>query len=147
MKVVLQRVKNAKVEVNSDVVGKINKGLLVFIGFHKEDTKKDLEYIKDKIINLRIFEDENRKMNLSLKDISEEILIVSQFTLVGDVLQGRRPSFTNSMEIQKAKIFYDDFVKLVKNEIKIVQTGIFQAEMQVSLINDGPVTFILENKK
>lgn len=144
MKVVIQRVLQAKVEIEKKIVAQINKGLLVLFGCHKDDTKDKVDYLVDKITNLRIFQDKEDKMNLSLKDVEGEILIVSQFTLLADTKKGRRPSFVNSLEPVKAKEFYNLFISKMKKQIKTVQTGTFAANMQVFLINDGPVTVILD---
>lgn len=144
MKAVIQRVIEASVKVDEKIVGKIQRGILVFFGCHVDDKEDFINYFVDKIVNLRIFEDNNDKMNLSLKDINGEILIVSQFTLLADIKSGRRPSFTESMEKIKAKEFYDKFILEMRKQIKVVETGIFGAKMEVNLINDGPVTFILE---
>ena len=144
MKLVVQRVKEAKVEVNEKVVGKINKGFLVLIGVTHEDKKEQADYLVKKLCNLRVFEDENGKMNLGLKDIEGELLIVSQFTLYADCSNGNRPSFTNAAKPEKANELYEYFCKeCEKNNIK-VEKGIFGADMKVSLINDGPVTIIIE---
>ena len=144
MKLVVQRVKEAKVEVNEKVVGKINKGFLVLIGVTHEDEKEQADYLVKKLCNLRVFEDENGKMNLALKDIEGELLIVSQFTLYADCSNGNRPSFTNAARPEKANELYEYFCKeCEKNDIK-VEKGIFGADMKVSLLNDGPVTIILE---
>ena len=144
MKLVVQRVKEAKVEVNEKVVGKINKGFLVLIGVTHEDEKEQADYLVKKLCNLRVFEDENGKMNLALKDIEGELLIVSQFTLYADCSNGNRPSFTNAARPEKANELYEYFCKeCEKNDIK-VEKGIFGADMKVSLINDGPVTIIIE---
>lgn len=144
MKLVVQRVKEAKVEVNEKVVGKINKGFLVLIGVTHEDEKEQADYLVKKLCNLRVFEDENGKMNLGLKDIEGELLIVSQFTLYADCSNGNRPSFTNAARPEKANELYEYFCKeCEKNDIK-VEKGIFGADMKVSLINDGPVTIIIE---
>jgi D-aminoacyl-tRNA deacylase len=146
MKAVIQRVLEANVKVENKTVGQINKGILVLFGCHRDDKEEDIDYFVEKIINLRIFQDEDDKMNLSLKDINGEILIVSQFTLLADTKKGRRPSFIESMEPIKAKQFYEIFITNIKKHIKNVQTGVFGAKMQIFLINDGPVTFIIDNK-
>ncbi|TDT72251.1 D-tyrosyl-tRNA(Tyr) deacylase [Hypnocyclicus thermotrophus] len=144
MKIVLQKVKTANVKVKNEVVGEISKGIVIFLGINNNDTEKEADWLVNKIIKLRIFEDENKKMNNSLIDIDGEILIVSQFTLYGDCRKGLRPSFTEAASPKKAKILYDYFVeKIRKTGIKI-ETGIFQEHMEVSLINDGPVTMIIE---
>ena len=144
MKLVVQRVKEAKVEVDEKMVGKINKGFLVLIGITHEDEKEQADYLVKKLCNLRVFEDENGKMNLSLKDVKGELLIVSQFTLYADCSNGNRPSFTNAARPEKANELYEYFCKeCEKNNIK-VEKGIFGADMKVSLINDGPVTIIIE---
>ena len=144
MRAVIQRVKEAKVEVDQKIVGQIKQGILVLFGCHKDDTDNQIDYLLDKLINMRIFSDENDKMNLSIKDIDGDILVVSQFTLLADTKKGRRPSFINSMEPKKANEFYEKFISKLKEHIKKVSTGIFGANMQVSLINDGPVTFVLD---
>jgi D-tyrosyl-tRNA(Tyr) deacylase len=149
MRIVIQRVNDAKVEVNGKVVGKIGKGLLILVGIGKGDSEKDFEYISNKIVNLRIFEDENSHFNKSLRDVNGEVLIVSQFTLYGDCRKGRRPSFDNAENVDKSREIYENFVKYFKDkfpDIKVEQ-GVFQEFMQVHLINNGPVTFILDSKK
>ena len=144
MKLVVQRVKEAKVEVYEKVVGKIDKGFLVLIGVTHEDEKEQADYLVKKLCNLRVFEDENGKMNLGLKDVEGELLIVSQFTLYADCSNGNRPSFINAAKPDKANELYEYFCKeCEKNNIK-VEKGIFGADMKVSLINDGPVTIIIE---
>ena len=147
MRAVVQRVSSSKVEVDNKVIGSIKKGLNVLIGISKEDTIEDLNYIKDKILNLRIFEDENDKMNLSLLDIKGEILVISQFTLYGDCRKGRRPNFMNAEGGEKAKEAYDTFVKLLKESDIKIKTGEFGADMKVEIQNDGPVTIILDSKR
>jgi len=147
MRAVIQRVTEAEVQVNKQIVGKINKGLLILLGVEKGDEKKDLKYMQDKICNLRIFEDENEKMNLSLKDIDGELLIVPQFTLYGDARKGRRPSFIKAESPEIAEEYYGKLIKNCKNCIKNVQGGSFGAGMKVHLINDGPVTILLDSKK
>lgn len=144
MKLLIQRVKKASVNVNNDTVGKIEQGLLIFVGVCKEDTKEQADFLARKAANLRIFEDENGKMNLSVKDIKGEALVISQFTLVGDCTRGNRPGFDKAAHPDIAKPMYEYFSEQLRNENIKVENGIFQADMQVSLINDGPVTFILE---
>lgn len=147
MRAVVQRVTSSSVKVNDDIVGAINKGFNVLIGISKDDTIEDLKYIKDKILNLRVFEDENEKLNLSLKDVSGELLIISQFTLYGDCRKGRRPNFMEALGGNEAKKLYEDFLKLFDDEEIKVETGIFGADMKVSIENDGPVTLLLDSKK
>ena len=146
MRLVVQRVLESSVKVDNKVVGKINKGFLVLLGIHSNDTKKDADYLVRKLINLRIFSDENDKMNLALKDVSGELLIISQFTLYGDCKRsGNRPSFTDSAKPNVAIPLYEYFVEECKKQISVVQTGIFGADMKVSLVNDGPVTIIIDS--
>lgn len=147
MRAVVQRVTNASVEVNEEVVGNIDKGLLVFIGVTDSDNEKDTEYLLTKILNLRIFEDEQGKMNLSLLDINGEILIVSQFTLYGDCRKGRRPNFTLAGNPNYAQEIYNDFVVKCREYGIRVETGVFGANMDVKLVNDGPVTMLLDSTK
>lgn len=144
MKLLIQRVKRASVKINEETSGEINKGLLVFIGITHGDTFEKADYLVNKLFNLRIFEDNNNKMNCSLKDISGELLLVSQFTLYADTTSGNRPSFINAAKPEFAKEVYEYFIKKCK-EIGIkVETGEFGADMKVELINDGPVTIMLE---
>lgn len=145
MKLVIQRVSKADVTVNKEVVGKINKGFLVLLGVSNEDTKENADYLVKKLCNLRVFEDENKKMNLSLKDIGGEILIISQFTLFADCNKGNRPSFANAGNPELAKQLYEYFIQECKKLGFKVENGIFGAHMEVSLVNDGPVTILLEN--
>ena len=136
----------SNVKVDDKVVGQINKSFLVLLGIQATDTKKDADYLVKKLINLRIFSDENDKMNLALKDVSGELLIISQFTLYGDCKKsGNRPSFTKSAKPDVAIPLYEYFVAECKKQIPVVQTGIFGANMKVSLLNDGPVTIILDS--
>ena len=144
MKLVIQRVKNASVEVDKNIVGKIEKGFLVLIGIKMGDTKQQADYLVKKVCNLRVFEDENGKMNLSLKDVGGKMLIVSQFTLYGNCNDGNRPSFTEAAKPDEAIPLYEYFCnECEKNGIE-VQKGIFGADMKVQLLNDGPVTIIIE---
>lgn len=147
MRAIIQRVNFASVEVDKKEVSRINKGLLLFVGFGKEDTDVDLKYIFKKVLNLRIFEDQNFKMNLSVLDKGYEILIVSQFTLYGDCRKGNRPSFDNSLSSIEAKRKYEEFLELFYDNHIVVKTGKFQADMKVLLENDGPVTIQLDSKK
>ena len=147
MRAVVQRVKKSRVIVEGRLVGEINKGFNVLLGISKEDTIEDLKYIKDKIINLRVFEDENDKMNLSLLDIKGDILAISQFTLYGECRKGRRPNFMNAMGGDEAKALYEEFVKMLKESGLKIETGEFGAHMNVEIENDGPVTILLDSKK
>lgn len=147
MRAVVQRVTYSSVEVDGVIVGEINKGFNVLLGISKDDTEEDMKYIKDKIINLRIFSDENDKMNLSLLDIKGELLLISQFTLYGDARKGRRPNFMNALGGEEAKKFYDKFIEMMKETGLKVQTGIFGADMKVDIKNDGPVTILLDSSK
>ena len=147
MRAVVQRVTSSKVVVDGKIVGSINKRINVLIGISCDDNEGDLKYIKDKIINLRIFEDENFKMNKSLMDIGGEILVISQFTLYGDCRKGRRPNFMAALGGEEAKKLYDQFVLMIKECGIKVETGIFGADMKVDIQNDGPVTILLDSKK
>ena len=145
MKAVIQRVLNAKVTVDSNVTGEIGKGFLVLLGVMEEDTEKEMKLLAKKVAQLRIFEDENEKMNLALGDVGGSVLVVSQFTLCADVSHGRRPSFINSARPEKANKLYEQFIlELHEWGIDNVQTGIFGADMAVELLNDGPVTIIMD---
>ncbi len=144
MKLVIQRVKHAKVEVDRREVSRIGKGLLIFIGISKEDDGTQIEWLAKKAVELRIFEDEQEKMNLSLKDIGGEILLVSQFTLYGNCKKGRRPDFLNAAQPEKAEKMYLDFAEALKQNGIIPKLGEFGKHMNITLLNDGPVTMILE---
>lgn len=144
MKVLVQRVLEAQVEVDSKVVGSIDKGLLLFVGFTNTDTSKEIDYLVNKVINLRIFDDDNGIMNKSLIDIKGSILSVSQFTLYADASKGNRPSYINAMSGDKSIKLYEEFNTKLKEHNIPIQTGIFGADMKVSLINDGPITIMLE---
>jgi len=147
MRAVIQKVKEAKVKVNGRTVGAIERGILILIGVANDDTEKDCEYMANKIANLRIFPDENALMNKSLLDINGSALVVSQFTLMGDCRKGRRPSFSNAASPERARKLYDKFIDLLENTGISVETGIFQEMMEVYLINDGPVTILIDSKK
>lgn len=146
MKVVLQRAKHAEVTVDSEVKGTIDNGLMLLVGVTHDDTEKDADYLAEKIVNLRIFEDENEKMNLSLKDIGGSILSISQFTLYGDTKKGRRPNFMEAAKPDHAITMYEYFNNKLKNSGVHVETGVFGAMMDVTFTNDGPVTLILDSK-
>ena len=146
MRAVIQRVKSSSVTVSGELIGKIGKGLLVLLGVSSSDKNDDAKYLADKIANLRIFEDEDHKLNRSLIDMGGEMLVVSQFTLLGDCKKGRRPSFIKAAPPELANEQYEQFVKHVRQKGITVKTGRFQAMMEVSLINDGPVTLIVESK-
>lgn len=143
MKVIVQRVLSSSVEVDGNIVGKIDKGIMLLVGFTHTDTSKEIDYMVDKIINLRIFDDENGVMNKSLLDTNGSILSVSQFTLYADSSKGRRPSYINALGGDKATILYDEFNNKLREKVH-TETGIFGAEMKVNIVNDGPITIILE---
>ena len=144
MKLLVQRVTQADVKVNNEIVGNIKQGLLVFLGVEKGDTTAQADYLANKLINLRIFEDDNGKMNLSVQNINGGILLISQFTLAADTSRGNRPGFDNAEIPEKAKQMYEYFIQQLKLKGIPPQPGIFQAEMKVSLVNDGPATFLLK---
>lgn len=144
MKLVIQRVKNASVKVDKNIVGKINQGFLVLLGVAPNDNKEIVNFLVQKLIKLRVFEDDNGKMNLSLKDVKGELLIVSQFTLYANCNCGNRPSFTNAANPEKANLLYEYFIEQCEKEEILTQHGKFGADMKVELLNDGPVTIILE---
>jgi len=147
MRAVVQRVKKGSVEIEKQEIGKIEKGLVVLLGVGQKDVEKDAEYLAEKIVNLRIFEDKEGKMNLSVKDVNGQILVISQFTLYGDCKKGRRPSFISAALPEKAIKLYDYFVKCIKNYGLRVETGEFQAMMLVKIYNHGPVTILLDSEK
>ena len=147
MRAVIQRVTDARVTVEGDVTGAIEQGLVVLLGVGKEDNFKEVAYLAEKVCNLRIFEDENEKMNLSLRDIGGSLLVVSQFTLYGDVRKGRRPGFEGAASPDRANALYEEFVEACQALGVKVATCKFQTHMQVALVNDGPVTILLDSKK
>lgn len=147
MRAVIQRVSRASVVINSQLYSAINQGLLVLLGVEKDDSEKDADYIFEKTINLRIFEDEQGKMNLSLLDVAGELMVVSQFTLLGDCIKGRRPSFTRAAEPAAAARLYEYFVSTAVPKVKKLATGIFQEMMEIELVNSGPVTILLNSRK
>jgi D-tyrosyl-tRNA(Tyr) deacylase len=147
MRAVIQRVDRASVSINSQLFSAIDQGMLVLLGLEKSDSEKDADYILEKTINLRIFEDEQGKMNLSLMDIAGEMMVVSQFTLLGDCVKGRRPSFVRAEEPARANQLYEYFVSQAAPKVKKLATGKFQEMMQIELINNGPVTILLDSRK
>ncbi|HNV04495.1 MAG TPA: D-aminoacyl-tRNA deacylase [Petrotogaceae bacterium] len=148
MRCVVQRVSHAQVDVDNITKGSINKGLMILAAFRDADKREDFEWMADKLLNLRIFEDDQEKMNLSVTDISGELLVISQFTLYGDCRKGRRPSFSESAGLEKAKKDYEEFLQILTSKTNLkVATGVFQAVMKVSLVNEGPVTFIMDSSK
>ena len=147
MRAVIQRVKSSKVSVDGEVLGSINRGFNVLLGISKDDTIEDVNYIKDKIINLRVFEDENDKMNNSLLDVQGELLIISQFTLYGDCRKGRRPNFMDAMKGSEAESLYETFLEEIRKSNLKVECGKFGADMTVDTVNDGPVTILLDSKR
>jgi D-tyrosyl-tRNA(Tyr) deacylase len=147
MRAIVQRVSRASVTVNGEVVGKIDNGLCVLLGVGQQDKEADADYLAEKISGLRIFEDGNRKMNLSVQDVGGTVLAVSQFTLYGDVRKGKRPSFDAAARPERAKELYEYFVAQLRSRGLRCETGIFQAMMQVELVNDGPVTIMLDSQR
>lgn len=147
MRAVVQRVDKACVLVSEKVISEIGKGILVFLGIEKGDEKSDADYLLEKVISLRIFEDTLGKMNLSVIDVSGEMLVVSQFTLLGDCRKGRRPSFINAQDPENARVLYEYFIIQGKEKINSVCGGEFQAMMKIDIVNDGPVTLLLDSRK
>ncbi|MEC8984752.1 MAG: D-aminoacyl-tRNA deacylase [Candidatus Neomarinimicrobiota bacterium] len=142
---VLQRVTTGKVKIGDRIIGDIDNGLVILLGVHRDDKEEDIIFLADKIIGLRVFDDNNGKMNISLQDAKGSILVISQFTLCGDWRKGRRPSFTKAADPDKGKFLYDGFINAVRSRGINVETGEFGAAMDVSLINSGPVTFVLDS--
>ena len=145
MRAIVQRCEKANLIINNETYSSINKGIMLLVGFTHDDTEKDIDYIVDKVVNLRIFDDENGVMNKSVLDISGEVLSVSQFTLYGNTKKGRRPSYIDSMKPDEATLLYDKFNEKLKQKIN-TKVGVFQAEMKIDFVNDGPVTLILESR-
>lgn len=146
MRAVVQRVKSSSVLVNHEVVGSISKGFNVLLGVEEGDSVEDMRYIADKLLGLRIFEDEEEKMNLSIEDVGGEMLIISQFTLLGDARKGRRPSFIKAAQPDRANDLYEELCKVLSERVR-VEKGVFRAYMEVNIVNDGPVTLLLDSKK
>jgi len=147
MRLVVQRVRECFVRVNNQVIGNIESGLLAYLGIEKRDTSKDLDYLVNKLSGLRVFHDENGKMNLSVRDVSKSIMVISQFTICADTRKGNRPSFNNAEDPEIAKIIYINFIEKLKESGIYVVNGKFQEQMEVSYINDGPLTILLDSKK
>lgn len=147
MRACVQKVRSAAVTIDGQKISEIGSGLLVLLAIHTKDTSQQINWMVDKLLHLRIFEDENKKMNLHLLDTQKEILIISQFTLYADCSKGRRPSFIQSAPIDLAKKIYTNFIQEFKNKYTKVKTGIFQANMDIHLINQGPMTFIIDSKE
>ena len=144
MRALIQRVTSASVKVDEKIVGKIGEGFLIFLGVYEEDTEEKIEKLTKKIVNLRIFNDENDKMNLSIKEVKGEILLISQFTLCADTRKGNRPSFVSAKNPKEANVIYEKTIESIRNEGIIVEKGRFGADMKVELLNDGPVTILLD---
>ncbi|MFZ7119867.1 MAG: D-aminoacyl-tRNA deacylase [Eubacteriaceae bacterium] len=147
MRAVIQRVNTCKVIINENEYSCIKNGILIFLGIRNEDSTDDIDYLSKKILNLRIFEDNNKKMNKSILDISGQIMIVSQFTLYGDCKKGRRPSYMRAANPNYAKKLYDAFVEKIKKSDLVIKTGVFRADMKVVLENDGPITILIDSEK
>ena len=147
MRAVVQRVAKGFVEIEGNIVGSIDKGLVVLLGVSEKDTKDDVAYMTDKILNLRVFDDEEGKMNFSLLDIKGELLVVSQFTLYGDCRRGRRPNYMAAAKPEIADALYNELVMACRAQNVKTETGVFQADMKVNIINDGPVTLIIDSEK
>ncbi|MBL6874435.1 MAG: D-tyrosyl-tRNA(Tyr) deacylase [Flavobacteriales bacterium] len=148
MKVVIQRVSQARVKVCDKIISEIKLGFLILLGVEKSDSKEDINWLVSKILNLRVFSDNELKMNLSIKDINGEIIVVSQFTLHAKTKKGNRPSYIKAANPKQAEPLYEEFISLLKNESKVsVQSGVFGANMQLAIVNDGPVTIIIDSKK
>lgn len=146
MRAVIQRVKGSSVKVHQNIIGEIGRGLNVLVGISVDDNLEDIKYIVEKLVNLRIFQDNNEKLNLSLLDVKGELLIISQFTLYGDCRKGRRPSFIDALGGEEAKTLYIEFLNECRRYIPELKSGEFGADMEVTIINDGPVTLILDSK-
>ena len=147
MKIVIQRVSEARVKVSNKIISEIKLGFLILLGVEKSDSKEDINWLVSKILNLRVFSDDEHKMNLSIKDINGEIIVVSQFTLHAKTKKGNRPSYINAANPEQAEPLYEEFISLLKNESTVsVQSGVFGANMQVDIVNDGPVTIIIDSK-
>ena len=147
MKVVIQRVSDARVKVNDKIISEIKLGFLVLLGVEKSDSQTDINWLVSKISNLRVFSDDELKMNLSIKDVKGEIIVVSQFTLHAKTKKGNRPSYTKAASPEQAEQLYEEFISLLKNESEVnVQSGVFGANMQVDIVNEGPVTIIMDSK-
>ena len=147
MRCVVQRVSHASVTVEGKITGQVEKGYMVLVGVEQGDAEQDVRYCADKVAGLRVFEDENGKMNRSVKDVGGAVLAVSQFTLLGDARHGRRPSFSNAARPEEANALYEAFCQALRAENIRVETGVFQTDMQVELVNDGPVTILLDSRK
>jgi len=147
MRAVIQRVDEASVSVDGQVVARISRGLMVLVGVENSDTADDLTFLKKKIVNLRVFDDQDGRMNLAVKDVRGSILLVSQFTLQGDTRRGNRPDYTRAAPAERARELYNQLVSEIRSEDIPVESGVFQAMMKVSLVNDGPVTLIVDSKK